>query len=50
MTLKELLQKYGGVTQEKEDKNSGDKKRKVGRVKKSTVGKKKKLKVTIDNS
>lgn len=50
MTLKELLQKYGGVTQAKEDINSEGKKRKGGRIKKSAVAKKKKLKVTADNS
>jgi len=50
MILKELLQKYAGVTQEKEDRNSGGKKRKSGRVRKSAVAKKKKLKVTADDS
>lgn len=50
MTLKELLQKYAGVTQEKEDRNSEGKKRKSGQIKKSTVAKKKKFKVTADNS
>lgn len=50
MTLKELLQKYAGVTQEKEDRNLEGKKRKSGQAMKRTVAKKKKLKVTADNS